>query len=126
MHHLRRGIIGKIGGFAAICAILLLSLAPVASQTLEHARIESLLASVCATDAQASRDTHPQKHDTVDHLQACAYCNLIAHAPTPTVSPHRAAALLPPRETFVANHRTDAPRRASLTAAQPRAPPAFA
>ncbi|SPB18629.1 MFS transporter [Caballeronia novacaledonica] len=126
MHHLRRGIIGKISGLAAICAILLLSLAPVASQAFEHARIEALLASVCAADAQASRDTHPPKHDAIGHLDACAYCDLIAHAPTPPISLDRAFSAFAPREIFIVAPQTDAPRRALLNAAQPRAPPAFA
>jgi len=126
MHHLRRGIIGKISGFAAICAILLLSLAPVASQAFEHARIESLLASVCASDAQASRDSHPANHHVADHLQACAYCDLIAHAPTPPVSLDRAFSAFSPRDVFPSAPLTDAPRRELVNAAQPRAPPAFA
>ncbi|KXU88878.1 hypothetical protein CR51_34065 [Caballeronia megalochromosomata] len=125
MHHLRRGIIRKIGGFAAICAILLLSLAPVASQAFEHARIEALLASVCASDAQASRDAHHAKHDVADHLQACAYCDLIAHAPTPPVTLEQITPVLVPREIFVADRLADAPRRERPRAAQPRAPPAF-
>ncbi|WP_250512965.1 DUF2946 domain-containing protein [Caballeronia sp. INDeC2] len=126
MHHLRRGIIGKIGGFAAICAILLVSLAPAASQAFEHARIESLLAAVCASDAQASLDARTAKHDVAGHLQACAYCDLIAHAPTPPVSLDRAFFAFPAREVFAAAPLNDAPRRALLNAAQPRAPPAFA
>ncbi|MFM0320969.1 DUF2946 domain-containing protein [Caballeronia glebae] len=125
MHHLRRGIIGKIGGFAAMCAILLLSLAPAASQTLEHARIESLLASVCATDVQPPRDSHPTKHDGIGHLQACAYCDLIAHALTPPASLDRMFSALAPRDVFAARPIADAPRRDLLSAAQPRAPPAF-
>nr|WP_074168874.1 DUF2946 domain-containing protein [Caballeronia fortuita] len=124
MHHLRRGIIGKIGGFAAICAILLLSLAPAASQAFEHARIEALLASICASDTQAARDTHLPKHGAVDHLRACAYCDLIAHAPTPPASPHHTFAAPPPREFFLTHHHADAPRRDPLGPAQPRAPPA--
>ncbi|WP_321798638.1 DUF2946 domain-containing protein [Caballeronia sp. J97] len=126
MHHLRRGIIGKIGGFVAICAILLLSFAPVASQAFEHARIESLLAAVCASDTQASPEAHHPRHDAADHLQACAYCDLIAHAPTPPTSLDRAFSALGPREVFIAATFADAPRRAWLGAAQPRAPPAFA
>ncbi|BCQ23096.1 DUF2946 family protein [Caballeronia sp. NK8] len=126
MHDLRRSIIGKIGGFAAICAILLLSLAPVASQTLEHARIESLLAAVCASDGQGPQNAHHAQHGIADHLQACAYCDLIAHAPTPPTSLHRDSFALPPRDVFAAAPPIDAPRRAPPGAAQPRAPPAFA
>ncbi|MDR5742764.1 DUF2946 domain-containing protein [Caballeronia sp. LZ029] len=126
MHHLRRGIIGKISGFAAICAILLLSLAPVASQAFEHARIESMLASVCAADARTSHDSHPVEHDAVGHLQVCAYCDLIAHAPTPPASLDRTFSAFPSNETFADATFDDAPRRALLNAAQPRAPPAFA
>ncbi|BBU27396.1 hypothetical protein BTHE68_11300 [Burkholderia sp. THE68] len=129
MHDLRRSIIGKIGGFAAICAILLLSLAPVASQTLEHARIESLLAAVCASDGQGpqnAQNSHHAQHGIADHLQACAYCDLIAHAPTPPTSLHRDSFAFPPRDVFAAAPPIDAPRRALPGAAQPRAPPAFA
>ncbi|BBP96107.1 hypothetical protein BSFA1_12360 [Burkholderia sp. SFA1] len=123
MQHLRRSIMRKIGGFAALCAMLLLSLAPAASQTLEHARIESLLASVCATNAQAPQ--HPQ-HGVADHLRACDYCDLIAHAPTPPSPLDTAGFLFSPREVFAAPLRADAPRRAWLAFAQPRAPPAVA
>ncbi|SAK66099.1 MFS transporter [Caballeronia pedi] len=123
MRDLRRSIIGKIGGFAALCAMLLLSLAPVASQTLEHARIESLLTAVCASDGQAPQNPH---HGIVDHLQACAYCDLIAHAPTPPTSLHRASFAFAPRDVFAAAPFIDTPRRALPGAAQPRAPPAFA
>ncbi|SAK56199.1 DUF2946 domain-containing protein [Caballeronia ptereochthonis] len=130
MHHLRRGIIGKIGGIAAICAMLLLSLAPVASQALERARMESLLASVCAADAHASRleqepGAHHAKHDALGHLQACAYCDLIAHAPAPPSLQQRFGVGLTKREAFDANHFADAPRRDLISAAQPRAPPAL-
>ncbi|SAK67564.1 MFS transporter [Caballeronia hypogeia] len=128
MHFLRRSIIRKIGGFAALCAILLLSLAPAVSQSVEHARLDSLLASVCASGTQASPESHAShaKHGVVDHLQACAYCDLATHAPTPPNSPNRAAAGRAPREAFAAGHFVEAPRRAPLNDAQPRAPPALA
>lgn len=125
MHHLRRHIMRKIGEIAAICAMLLLSLAPVASQTLEHARIDSLLASVCASDAQAS-GTHHAQHDAPGHPQACAYCDLIAHAPAPPTALHRVIVSLSTRETFDAFALTDPPRNERISAAQPRAPPALA
>jgi hypothetical protein len=113
----------KIGGFAALCAMLLLSLAPAASQTLEHARIEALLASVCATNAQASHVAH---HGVADHLKACDYCDLIAHAPTPTSSHQRIGTNFSAREILIAASFADAPRRALLNAVRPRAPPALA
>jgi hypothetical protein len=118
----------KIGGFAAICAILLLSLAPAASQTLEHARIESLLASVCATNAQTTnaQASNAAHHGVADHLHACDYCDLIAHAPTPPIALAHHEFSAAPREVFIAAFVADAPRRAWLNAAQPRAPPAFA
>ena len=112
----------KIGGFAAICAILLLSLAPAASQTLEHARIDSLLASVCATSGQTPHVTH---HGAADHLKACDYCDLIAHAPTPPIALARHGFIAASRDVFTAAFIADAPRRAWLNAAQPRAPPAL-
>ena len=126
MHHLRRGIIGRIGGFAALCAILLLSLAPVASQTLAHARIESLLASVCASGAHASRDADHAQHGAAGHLQACAYCDLVAHAPTPPTPPHGTTPAATLHEVFATARFADAPRPDPLHAAQPRAPPALA
>ncbi|SAL62820.1 MFS transporter [Caballeronia peredens] len=132
MRHLRRGIIGKIGGIAAICAMLLLSFAPVASQALEHARfVDALLASVCAADTHASRvapgaSAPHQKHDVAGHLQACGYCDLVAHAPTPPTAPHQAIATLPARDAFNARQRIDQPRRELTHVAQPRAPPALA
>ena len=128
MQHLRRGIIKRIGGIAALCAMLLLSLAPVASQAFEHARIQTLLASVCASDAHASQpaqapDAHHAKHDAPGHLQACAYCDFIAHAPTPPAS-HLVVVALSKRGTFIADELTGQPRRELIHAAQPRAPPA--
>lgn len=125
MQHLRRSIMRKVGGFAALCAMLLLSLAPAASQTLEHARIESLLASVCATDTQTPQAPHHPQHGVAGHLHACDYCDLIAHAPTPPTSIDKDGFVSSSREVFAAPPLTDAPRRALLSAARPRAPPAF-
>ncbi|CCD39879.1 hypothetical protein BKIR_c59_5282 [Candidatus Paraburkholderia kirkii UZHbot1] len=107
--------------------MLLLSLAPVASQAFEHARIESLLASVCASDARASRPAqapgeHHANQDASGHLQACAYCDFIAHAPTPPASSHIVVALSK-REAFAADAFIGQPRRALIHAGQPRAPP---
>ncbi|BAN23013.1 putative uncharacterized protein [Caballeronia insecticola] len=112
--------------------MLLLSLAPVASQTLEHARfVDTLLASVCASDTHAVRITSGTgaphtTHDALGHLQACGYCDLVAHAPTPPTTPHQAIAALRMRDTFDAQHPADQPRRELIRAAQPRAPPALA
>jgi hypothetical protein len=128
MHPLRRAIIRKIGGIAAICAMLLLSLAPAASQALEHARIDALLTSVCAADAQASRsighsDFHHLNHEALAHLQACAYCDLIAHAPAPPTALQGIGSMPDARRPFTSPPLDGAPRSARLRAAQPRAPP---
>ncbi|MDR5756888.1 DUF2946 family protein [Caballeronia sp. LZ035] len=129
MHHLRRAIVRKIGGIAALCAILLLSLAPVASQALEHARIDALLASVCASVAPTAHSDQPASahrtnHDRLAHLQACAYCDFIAHAPTPPAAPSSPGILQAAREPFTTLVSADAPFSARLRTAQPRAPPA--
>lgn len=129
MHHLRRALVRKIGGIAALCAILLLSLVPVASQALEHTRIDALLASVCAAvapDAHSDQQApaHRTKHDGLTHLQACAYCDFIAHAPTPPAAPASPGILQAAREPFTTQAPADAPFSARFRAAQPRAPPA--
>jgi hypothetical protein len=117
MHSLRRSIVGKLGGFAALCAILLLSFAPMASQSLAH---EGFIAPLCASGPQQA----PKKH-TLAHLDACGYCDLVTHAPTPPILPHTDRGYKTAREPFDAVFSFDAPRSTSRPHAQPRAPPAF-
>jgi hypothetical protein len=117
MQTLRRSIVRKLGGFAAICAILLLSFVPLASQSLAH---EGFTAPMCASGPQ------PTKHDALAHLNACAYCDLLAHAPTPPVVPHARSVFAVARESFDEAIGIDTPRSVTRTHVQPRAPPAFA
>jgi hypothetical protein len=124
MQILRRTWLRKTGGFAALCAILLLSFAPLVSHALEHhLHGDAFDAALCA----ASGTANSSKHDTgITHLRACGYCDLVAHAPTPPLPPHDLIDIATVRESFVDTPHTDTPRSASHTHAQPRAPPAFA
>ncbi len=129
MHRLRRSIVKRIGGFATLCAILLLSIAPLASQWFSHQRADLTLASLCASGAkQTSRqaETHHASHDVLGHFDACGYCNLVTHAPVPLViafDEHRAAHT---REAFDDAVIAGPTYGTSRTYTQSRAPPAFA
>ncbi|KND56326.1 hypothetical protein BPUN_0773 [Candidatus Paraburkholderia kirkii] len=110
--------------------MLLLSLAPTASRP-SSVHAESLLASVCASEAHAPRlaqepGVHHAQHDALGHLQACSYCDLIAHAPTPPSWQQRPGVASAKREAFEAHHFTDAPCGDLIRAGQPRAPPTHA
>jgi hypothetical protein len=123
MHSLRRSIAGKTSGIAALCAMLLLSFAPLASQWITHSRLDAMLASLCASDAKGV--TH-RTHDAPLHLQACGYCDLVTHAPAPPVIAYDASCFVPSDTPLASAHTADAPRLAPRSHAQPRAPPAFA
>ncbi len=112
----------RTGGLAALFAILLLSFASLASQLFAHQRIDATLASLCAS---GSHDGSHERaaHDALSHLQACGYCELVAHAPAPLVTPHGLIGHVVTRGAFVEAFETDAPRIVSRTSAQPRAPP---
>ncbi len=86
------------GGFAALCAILLLSFAPLVSHALEQVRADAFGASLCASGG-ASNDKH--ESDRAHRLQACGYCDLVTHAqqraPPPSPEPKHAR-----RQTYMA------------------------
>ncbi|MDR5738519.1 DUF2946 domain-containing protein [Caballeronia sp. LZ016] len=126
MQALRRGKIGRVGGIVALCAMLLLSFAPAASQWLNAQRVDAQFASVCASgDSRAEAPSHADDH-ALTQLEACGYCDFIAHAPTPP-APHVAlASLRLPRDSFPAIERAGTMHRVRFDDAQPRAPPALA
>jgi len=128
MHSLRRSIIGKVGGIAALCAMLLLSLGPVASQMLRAERFEALLATVCASGAEAASG-HAHRHadhDAIAHYDACGYCDLAAHAPAPPTFLRAPGSPPFTSDKFAAVDTLPAHHRPRFDDAQPRAPPAFA
>jgi hypothetical protein len=110
-------MVRKLGGFAALCAILLLSFVPLASQSFAH---EGFTAPICAAGPQHS------KNDALTHLNACAYCDFIAHAPTPPVVPRAYRDFTITRESFDKAISIDAPRSVTRSHAQSRAPPTLA
>ncbi|RQZ27797.1 DUF2946 domain-containing protein [Burkholderia sp. Bp9017] len=118
----------KIGSLIGMLAILMTALAPTISQALTtQGRVDALLAGYCtAGPVVGDHRTHAPSKSLQAHLQACGYCNLLAHTP----------ALPAPELTFAAHVRVIQHREATrfeslrralaLTAAQPRAPPASA
>ncbi|MDR5771337.1 MULTISPECIES: DUF2946 domain-containing protein [unclassified Caballeronia] len=120
----------SLSGFAALCAILLLSFAPLVSQTLDGKRVEALFSSICTSSSNGIAHTGDTashaNHDALSHLQACGYCDLLAHAPTPPSMPHGFAASTLADDTFVAKQNSTAPHRMPPGVALPRAPPALA
>ncbi|WP_342611396.1 DUF2946 domain-containing protein [Burkholderia ambifaria] len=115
----------KIVSLIGMLAILMTALAPTISQALTtHDRVDALLAGYCtAGPAGGDHAGDASSKRLQAHLQACGYCNLLAHTP----------ALPAPELTFAVHvhllqHRAatrfESLRRAlPLTAAQPRAPP---
>lgn len=126
MQRLQRGIMSRVGGIVALCAMLMLSLAPAASQWLNARRIDAPLASVCASGIERTApSSHADDHALV-HLAACGYCDLLAHAPTPPVFPQAFASIHLRRASFIAIDAASAVHRIRFDDAQPRAPPALA
>jgi hypothetical protein len=126
MHSMRRGIVGRIGGFAALCAILLLTLAPIGSHMLAHARADSLFTSLCASGSNVTQDRTHAPHDALVHLDACGYCNLVTHAPAPPVIAQASTDATPSGEIHVDAVSHGFPRAAPCTHTRSRAPPAIA
>ncbi|WP_244813587.1 DUF2946 domain-containing protein [Caballeronia sp. Lep1P3] len=126
MHRLRRGIIGKTGSIAALCAMLLLSLAPVVSRLLAPQNVDAWLVATCASVPQATHASGDTHLHTSARLDACGYCDLAAHTPTPPIVSHAPPAFGFARDSFVAADVASAPRRPLFGDARPRAPPAFA
>jgi hypothetical protein len=126
MHALRRSIAGKVSGIVAICAMLLLSFAPLASQLLAHTRLDAMLASFCASDAKSVAHRTNEAHRAPLHLPACGYCDLVTHAPTPPVIADNTLRHVSFHAPVRSAYTVEAPRLAPRNDAQPRAPPAFA
>ncbi len=126
MHSLRRGIMRKIGGIAAVWAMLLLSLAPVVSQTLKAEPFEALLASICASRIDTPDDIHSAHHaghSAVGALDACGYCGFVGHAPTPPSFVRATAFANFLRDAFSVASGDSASHLKRFPNAQPRAPP---
>ncbi|WP_250472203.1 DUF2946 domain-containing protein [Caballeronia sp. GAFFF1] len=117
----------KIGGIAAVWAMLLLSLAPVVSQTLKAEPFEALLASICASriDTPDIHPAHRAGHSVVGALDACGYCGFVGHAPAPPSFVRATAFANFRRDAFsVADTDSASPLR-RFANAQPRAPPSI-
>ncbi len=127
MHSLRRGVMRKIGGIAAVWAMLLLSLAPVVSQTLKAEPFEALLASICASriDTPDIHSAHHAGHSAVGALDACGYCGFVGHAPAPPSLVRASIFAHFPRDAFPSGNAVSASPLSRFANAQPRAPPAF-
>ncbi|WP_244285641.1 DUF2946 domain-containing protein [Caballeronia concitans] len=116
----------RVGGIVALCAMLMLSLAPAASQWLNAKRVDAPLASVCASGIERTAlSSHADDH-ALGHLAACGYCDLLAHAPTPPIFPLAFASIHRQRASFSATDAASAVHRLRFDDAQPRAPPALA
>ncbi|CAG4922939.1 DUF2946 domain-containing protein [Paraburkholderia saeva] len=123
---LRAGL-QKIGCILGLLAILMATLAPTISQAMAaSSRVDDMLSVYCSAQSQTSPDDGGNKsasHTTMSHLQACGYCNLLAHAPVlPTAMISFEASV------WVIQHRAmtrfeHLQRVLPLTSAQPRAPP---
>ncbi|RKU04758.1 DUF2946 domain-containing protein [Burkholderia sp. Nafp2/4-1b] len=115
----------KIVSLIGMLAILMTALAPTISQALTtQGRVDALLSGYCTAapaDGDHAGDTSSKSLHA--HLQACGYCNLLAHTPALPVPELTFAANIHPLQHRAAT-RFDSLRRAlPLTAAQPRAPP---
>lgn len=116
----------KLGCVLGLLAILMATLAPTVSHALvDHHAAGLHPASHCSAhstpgNAPVLKETH---HSLIAHLQACGYCNLLAHTPVlPSVEPAFVvtASLIQHRVAT----RFDSVRRIEpLASAQPRAPP---
>ncbi|WP_250451339.1 DUF2946 domain-containing protein [Caballeronia sp. ATUFL_M2_KS44] len=115
----------RVSGIVALCAMLMLSLAPAASQWLNAKRIDAL-ASVCASGIERTAPSSHADDHALPHLAACGYCDLLAHAPTPPIFPQAFASIHMRRASFSAIDAASAEHRIRFDDAQPRAPPALA
>jgi hypothetical protein len=123
---LRAGL-QKIGSILGLLAILMTTLAPTISQAMAaSSRVDVMLSAYCSAQSQTTSHDggdSPASHTTMSHLQACGYCNLLAHAPVlPTAMTSFEASV------WVIQHRATTrfehlQRVLPLTSAQPRAPP---
>lgn len=116
----------KLGCLLGLLAILMATLAPTVSHALvEHHEAGPHPASHCATHSAHGNSPGDKatSHAMVAHLQACGYCNLLAHTPVlPSVesAPAVTVCLI---EHRVAPRFDDVYRVEPLASALPRAPP---
>jgi hypothetical protein len=111
----------KIGFMLGLLAILLVTFAPIVSQTLAQSGHHAHSHSFCS--AQPSPDEATGHHSSLHDGQACGYCHLLTHAPA---LPSALAVLA--FTVWAVQHRTatrfkSLRRVLTLTIAQPRAPP---
>ncbi len=127
-HAMLRLRLQKLGSILGLLAILMTTLAPTVSQALAaRHRLADALATYCTADA-TDTDSAPDgdgSHPVTLHMEACAYCGLLLHAPIlPGTTPAMVTTTLVVRAPVLIS-RSEV--RASLiyTAALPRAPPRF-
>ena len=115
----------KIGSLIGMLAILMTALAPTISQALTtQQRVDTLLAGYCtAAPATGEHSADASRKSLQAHLQACGYCNLLAHTPALPAPELTFAAHVHPLQHRAATRFESLRRALPLTAAQPRAPP---
>ncbi|MGR3908251.1 DUF2946 domain-containing protein [Burkholderia sp. SR8] len=115
----------KLVSLIGMLAILMTTLAPTISQALTtQGRVDALLAGYCTAgpvDTGHIGDGSSKRLQA--HLQACGYCNLLAHTPALPAPELTFAASIPPLQHREATRFESLRRALPLTAAQPRAPP---
>lgn len=126
----------KLGSLLGLLAILMSVLAPTISQTLaaQHRSgdmqgmhgMHNMHGMFCMAEAASGAPAHDtQDHSLAQHLQACAYCSLLAHVPVlPGAAIQFAVAVALTRVIAAAPVR-EVRALVVHTAALPRAPPAF-
>ncbi|HEX7912379.1 MAG TPA: DUF2946 domain-containing protein [Paraburkholderia sp.] len=115
----------KLGSILGLFAILMATLAPTVSHVLaEHNRLEGLLGTYCSALATPNDGApEPTDHQPALHLEACAYCGLLAHMP---VLPSGKTDLVPATRVTrraAVPYQPEVRGAFSFTSAQPRAPP---
>ena len=116
----------KIGSLIGMLAILMTTLAPTISQALTtQGRVDALLAGYCTAGPAGGDHAGDSSSKSLQaHLQACGYCNLLAHSPALPAPELTFAASIHPLQHREATRFESLRRALPLTAAQPRAPPA--
>lgn len=126
----------KLGSLLGLLAILMSVLAPTISQALaaQHRSgdmqgmhgMQNMHGMFCMAEAASGAPAHDtQDHSLAQHLQACAYCSLLAHVPVlPGAAIQFAVAVALTRVIAAAPVR-EVRALVVHTAALPRAPPAF-
>jgi hypothetical protein len=116
----------KLGSLLGLFAILMATLAPTISQAVAESRNPAGILDILCSAQTAPAGGHVGKSDPsslADHMQACGYCNLLAHMPAlPTVTPSFASTVWAIQHP-VATRFESVRRILAFTAAQPRAPP---